>query len=102
MGGSYRKDNNMSDFVNVLGAGLRGVATGLNNFATYSAKSAARANAVSAGAQAAAAKFNQSSADNANNINIADCQILRSHIKIISPSIGISRKNGKSLSLIVL
>lgn len=61
----------MSDFINVLGAGLKGVATGLNNFATYSAKSAAKANAVSAGAQAAAAKFNQSSSDNANNINTA-------------------------------
>lgn len=59
----------MSEYGKVLSAGLTGIATGLNDFATYSAKSAARANAVSAGAQAAAAKFNQSSADNANMIN---------------------------------
>lgn len=45
------------------------IGTGLNTVGNYSSNSAARANAVSAGAQAAAANFNQASANNANNIN---------------------------------
>lgn len=45
------------------------IGTGLNTVGNYSSNSAARANAVSAGAQSAAANFNQASANNANNIN---------------------------------
>lgn len=55
-----------------MGVGLAAAAgalgTGLRQFAQYSAQSAARANAVSAGAQAAQGNFNQGSANNANNI----------------------------------
>lgn len=55
-----------------LGGGITALATGigqgLNSFANYSAQAAARANAVSAGAQAAQGNFNQASANNANSI----------------------------------
>lgn len=53
----------------VLGSLGAAIGAGLNTFGNYSSNSAARANAVSAGAQAAAANFNQASANNANNIN---------------------------------
>lgn len=52
----------MQDVANAVGQGL-------NSFAGASARAASRANGVSAGAQTAAANFNQGSADNANNIN---------------------------------
>lgn len=53
----------------VLGSLGAAIGAGLNTVGNYSSNSAARANAVSAGAQAAAANFNQNSANNANNIN---------------------------------
>lgn len=53
----------------VLGSLGAAIGAGLNSVGNYSSNSAARANAVSAGAQAAAANFNQNSANNANNIN---------------------------------
>lgn len=52
-----------------LGGAANALASGINSFANYSAKAAARANGVSAGAQSAAANFNQASANNANSIN---------------------------------
>ena len=45
------------------------IGSGLNSFGNYSSNAASRANAISAGAQSAAANFNQASANNANNIN---------------------------------
>lgn len=53
----------------VLGSLGAAIGAGLNSVGNYSSNSAARANAVSAGAQSAAANFNQASANNANNIN---------------------------------
>lgn len=53
----------------VLGSLGAALGTGINNFATYSARGAAQANAVSKQAQSAAASFNQASANNANSIN---------------------------------
>ena len=53
----------------VLGSLGNALGTGINNFATYSARGAATANAVSRQAQSAAARFNQDSANNANSIN---------------------------------
>ena len=59
-------------FVNLaskaLGGITSGLISGLNSAAKY-AGAGSRANAVSSGAQKAAAAFNQSSADNANSIN---------------------------------
>lgn len=51
-----------------LGAAAGAIAQGVRQFASYSGQAAARANAVSAGAQAAQGSFNQGSADNANAI----------------------------------
>lgn len=51
-------------FQNVANA----IGNGLRQFANYSGQAASRANAVSAGAQAAQGNFNQGSADNANAI----------------------------------
>lgn len=53
----------------VLGSLGAAIGAGLNTFGNYSSNAAAKANAVSAGAQSAAANFNQASANNANNIN---------------------------------
>lgn len=53
----------------VLGSLGAAIGAGLNSVGNYSSNAAARANAVSAGAQSAAANFNQNSANNANNIN---------------------------------
>lgn len=52
----------------VLGEAARGIAAGVQNAASYSARAAARANGVSAAAQAAQGSFNQASANNANAI----------------------------------
>lgn len=54
---------------NLVTNALAGLTTGLSTIGHYSGKAAATANAVSAGAQAASAKFNQASSDNANMIN---------------------------------
>lgn len=56
----------MSAILASMGSAL---GTGISNFATYSARGAAQANAVSRQAQSAAASFNQASANNANSIN---------------------------------
>ena len=45
------------------------IGSSISQFGNYSAKAAAKANAVSAGAQNAAGSFNQASANNANTIN---------------------------------
>lgn len=50
------------------------IGSGLNSVGNYSSNAAARANAVSAAAQSAAANFNQNSANNANNINAQTLQ----------------------------
>lgn len=59
----------MSEFTKGLQAFADGVGTGLQNFATHSARAAATANGVSAAAQQNAANFNASQATQANNIN---------------------------------
>lgn len=55
-----------------LGGGITALATGigqgLQNFASYSAQAASRANGVSAAAQRAQGNFNQASANNANSL----------------------------------
>lgn len=55
----------MGNFAQQLGQAM---GSGLAQFGNYSARAAARANSVSAGAQAAQGAFNQGSANNANNI----------------------------------
>lgn len=55
----------MPDIMNIANA----IGSGLQDFASHSAKAAAQANAVSAGSQAAQGAFNQASADNANYLN---------------------------------
>lgn len=45
------------------------IGSGLQDFASHSAKAAAQANAISAGSQSAQGAFNQASADNANILN---------------------------------
>lgn len=58
----------MSDFVNVLSNMGHAIGQGLKQFQAYSGQAAARANGVSAAAQAAQGNFNQASANNANTI----------------------------------
>lgn len=59
----------MSDLTKGLQAFAQGVGTGLENFATHSARAAAAANGASAQGQATAMNFNAGQATNANNIN---------------------------------
>lgn len=54
--------DSISNIANAIGSGLQ-------DFASHSAKAAAQANAISAGSQAAQGAFNQASADNANYLN---------------------------------
>lgn len=58
----------MADFGGALAGAASGIAAGIQNAAGYSARAAARANGVSAGAQATQGSFNQASANNANAI----------------------------------
>lgn len=58
----------MPQFGSILASAASGIAAGIQNAAGYSAKAAARANGVSAAAQAAQGSFNQASANNANAI----------------------------------
>lgn len=75
MGGLIKKGRLMANInpltmlaTGAVGAMTNGIVRGVENAAKY-AGAGQRANAVSAGAQAAAGNFNQASADNANNIN---------------------------------
>lgn len=52
----------------VIGEAAKGIAAGIQNTASYSARAASRANGVSAAAQQAQGNFNQASANNANAI----------------------------------
>lgn len=58
----------MPQYGSILASAAAGIAAGIQNTANYSAKAAARANGVSAAAQAAQGSFNQASANNANAI----------------------------------
>lgn len=72
MGGSYRKDNNMSIgstlAMKAAGALTGGIVNAVGNAAKY-VGAASSANGVSHAAQQAAANFNQNSADIANTLN---------------------------------
>lgn len=58
----------MPQYGSILASAASGIAAGIQNAAGYSAQAAARANGVSAAAQAAQGSFNQASANNANAI----------------------------------
>lgn len=58
----------MPQYGSILASAAAGIAAGIQNAAGYSAQAAARANGVSAAAQAAQGSFNQASANNANAI----------------------------------
>ena len=58
----------MGDISRAIGAIAQGVGQGLQGMASYSGQAAARANGISAAAQANQGAFNQASANNANSI----------------------------------